>query len=1500
MERVLFVDLDQVEPGWVWLTYRLRGELAAPPVKISVSELGNLHARAEADYYATLPEDLDVRARLLQEMGEILFSFLNRPERVLSHYLERTEGSADVLVLALTVKQRLAHLPWELLHDGRHFLVTGPFPVVPVRLVGGQAAPRPPRARDLRLLFMACAPTDLTAALDYEWEEARISEAVRGPASLDIREEPYGNLDELKWLIESYGADDFDVVHLTGHASHTVAGPRFLTETLVGGRLPASAHDLAKALRYRAPGLVFLSGCRTAEDADAGAVPSLARDLIERLTTPMVIGWGRPVVDRGAAEAAAILYGSLARGLSPAEALADTYGRLAERGVAYWHLLRMFVRLTDEQMPGPLVTAARSRDRDLPPRRRHDSAAGLSLPDARSFVDRKRNVQLALRSLDPSYPTPGKVGLVIQGLGGIGKTWLAGQVLRRIRESQPDGKLRLVGVGNSRAYLTENSLLDAIRDNAELGQALSDAQRSGGDLKSQLTRFLNRASSSVVFVIDEFEINFRPDPTARIESANQRQVRFERGRATLLPDAAATLVALVSALDDADQEHRLLITTRYLPELGCMRHLEVLHLTSLSESDVEKLVTRRSLERQLPRPVVQRIRELAGQNPRLLNWLFDNAVDNISLDDPLVREELRRKRESFLTEEIAADMLLGSRDPESLRLLKAAAPYRGHVSADVLARLTGAPRQATAGRADELVRLSLFEMTEDAAGVRRYGVPLVLETRFTDSDPDAERARYNAAARELAAEVKSFEPDDPRELDRAALSEINRLAVVARDADMVVRTAVALGNVALFHYRFPEALETGNRVITSYPDHRLYLILADAEAELGNAASSALYYERAIESCPEDEIGDRAAILASRSWFEETKDVALATDSALTAVDLAKRGGRPVTLAFAQRQAARMILIRQGAAAVTEARSHLADAAAAAEQLHDRGIEAASVRLYLASDVLLPYGDSEEAVREMATVNAVYERNGLYLHQAIALQEMASSWLGLGKPDQADELVQRARRITEAFPSMRIEAASDMLAGDIAFARSQLDDAVKLYERAARNAEDIGDVGRAALIWMRMARTYRRMGQREQAADAEAVASALFSQAHSVIGRIELLLAATEDDQGEDFGSRSLRAREAAALARSANAPYLELRAWTALVDMAYTQGSPTDDLVTILERLLELQRLVNPDDRAGRALTLHRLGSLLVDRQQYEEAQPFLDEARSMYAELADQEQNLGLVHRLLATVASTQERLEDATGHLRQSALLHHRVGDDAAAATALRELASVQATRRAAVPAPEQILRTALNLAREARAVGVEQQILEDLAVLARGRQADDWRAQALAAARRAEPVQLVVGQDIVEPFDPESGGIALSEIARVRGELQEEDDLTLPVVRLMDDLSLPRREYAIYFWGERVYQGSVLGNAARELPPDQLPSSADVTDEPGYLGRIEWIRSRRKRGEPAEAPLIDPATVAATNLKQLARRHRDLLTADRPPAVSYPVVEAMSLEELLGQF
>ena len=267
---------------------------------------------------------------------------------------------------------------------------------------------------------------------------------------------------------------------------------------------------------------------------------------------------------------------------------------------------------------------------------------------------------------------------------------------------------------------------------------------------------------------------------------------------------------------------------------------------------------------------------------------------------------------------------------------------------------------------------------------------------------------------------------------------------------------------------------------------------------------------------------------------------------------------------------------------------------------------------------------------------------------------------------------------------------------------------------------------------------------------------------------------------------------------------------------------------------------------------------------------------------------------------VARTQERIEDATGHLKQSALLHHQAGDNAAAAVGLRELASIQAAQRGgAVPLPEQILRTALNLAREARAAGVEQQILEDLAALAGGRQVSVWRAQALAAARRAEPIQLVVGQDIVEPFDPASDGIGLIEIARVRRELQE-DDLTLPVVRVTDDPSLPRREYAIYFWGERVYQGLVPGDAARELAPDQLSGSADVTDEPGYLGRIEWIRSRRTRGEPGEAPLIDPATVAATNLKQLARRHRDLVTADRPPGVSYPLVEAMSLEELLGQF
>ncbi|GAA1752727.1 CHAT domain-containing protein [Luedemannella helvata] len=1485
MEQVLHIDLDQVDVDVVRLTIRDRDIPLHEPIEIPLSELGEMLNRAEVDYYAPLPEDPDERLAWLESLGQKLFAFLDRPRRLLSSYIERTEGSWTVLVLALKMSHRLTHLPWELLHDGRSFLVAAPFPVVPVRWVRGQARARTPRNSALRLLFMGCAPDDVPVPLDYELEEASIRAATRDRPAARIQPESSGNLAEFRRMVESYPEGTFDVVHLTGHASHTIGGPRFITETVAGQRYYASAEDLAGALQFRPPAVLFLSGCRTAEDADAGAVPSLSAELARRITTPVVIGWGRPVSDAAASTAAAALYGALHRGLSPAEALADTYRALIGRGVTHWHLLRMFARLTTAgRLTGPLVSAAPDEMPDVSSLPGAGTwAVGIPVPDPSKFIGRRREAQRALRALDQSSGGE-KVGMLIHGFGGIGKTALVGRVLGLLRDNRPRDFAWTVGLAGR--YLTMASLLAAIGDHPHPAVQLDEIRRAGHPPRRLLQLLLERVSGAFLFVIDEFEINYRAHPE-HVTKENRHKIAFRDGEPLLATDAADTLTALVLAIHAVNRGHRILITSRYRPDLDCLRFLDVFQLRAPEPYDLDKMITRESASRDLTDRTLRRVRELAGRNPRALTFLLAIAQRNLALDDAAVREKLRACRDDFLDVEIAADLLLDSRDPASQRLLKVATPYQLHVPAVVLATLAGDSLAETERRCADLEGLSLLELLEHE-GQPRYLVPPLLQARLRDTDADSQRAKHAAAAEVLAGHVDHTKPN------RSILAEVYRLANVSQRADLIVPAAVALSMLALSQYQTTEAIEVASAVVTAYPHHLLYLVLASAEAELGHADKGELYYQQAIQLCPTDNDIDRATILVDRSYFQENRNVPAATADALEALELARQESRPDILARCLRQTARMLLRKHGPQARADAERMLDEAAEIARQLPDNGQEYANVVLYRATDLMIRFASPEEAAQAMAVALDIYERNGQILHQAVALQEMAAGWLLQQDADRAAEFLDRAHRANQLLPSKRVEAINCMLDGEVAFLRNQLPEAIDQYQQAVDTVLEIGDTVRAAELLTRMSNIFRQQGNQAEARRAVAAANELLAQGSSPLGQIEALLSDMQTDQaaGETHAALS-KARQAAALARAADAAEVEIRAWQAFVETAYDLDSAPDDFAAILGRLLDLQRSPQTDDRAGAASTLVRLGSLLIEADQHAEAEPSLVEALALHTDLEDLS-GQGLTYRLLAKVAEAGNNLHEAACRLRAGILRYQDADDDESIALLLRELAAIQ-TKRGADPEP--ILLTALALARKSRATGVEQQVLADLAALAA--EAGDteiaatWQLQAEAAANRSDPVRIIIGDDVLGPFDPDLGGTALSEIARIRGELQAEGGLHLPPVRLMDSNDMPGRGYVIHFWGTPVYRGSIPGEWAVPMPPGNLPGRRDTTtEEPGYLGRVRWGRGRRR---PPEA--IDPAVVVATNLKQLASRHRELLAAGQAPPVPYDAADAARIADVL---
>lgn len=339
--RTLHIKLRFLDTDYVELLYFFENPNQSQRRRLRLADVYDLLQIVERDYYIALPEDF-------VKTGRRIYDWLDGSDRWFEQMLSSNQG--EDLVLAISTTGRLAHLPWEILHDGNSFLLQRVHPAtVPVRWVIDEKAPstvvlsgtNSPANRALRVLFMAASPLGIKPQLDYELEEGDILKAtVRQPLSLIVEES--GCLVELGNLVASYERNYFDVLHLTGHAEITEQGSCFLMETETGECHRASATEIARALQARLPPVVFLSGCHTGQSASSGTIPSMAEGLLSQ-GAQAVLAWGRPVVERQAIDAAAELYKRLSSACTLAEAIASTYQLLIEQQADDWHLLRLYV-----------------------------------------------------------------------------------------------------------------------------------------------------------------------------------------------------------------------------------------------------------------------------------------------------------------------------------------------------------------------------------------------------------------------------------------------------------------------------------------------------------------------------------------------------------------------------------------------------------------------------------------------------------------------------------------------------------------------------------------------------------------------------------------------------------------------------------------------------------------------------------------------------------------------------------------------------------------------------------------------------------------------------------------------------------------------------------------------------------------------------------------------------------------------------------------------------
>ena len=382
-------------------------------------------------------------------------------------------------------------LPFELLyHNG--FLV--PLRMHLTRHVSDWGRKRTPTLenRPLKILFMACSPQDAYPVLEYEKEEEMIFE-VTEDLPVELHVEDTGSLE---WLGEQLAANEYDVVHIMGHAGIGNNDPFFLMEDGEGSSVQVTPSQLWEQLNLNLPGLVFLSGCRTGETPQHTAAASFAQHLVSGHVSS-VLGWGLPVSDIGARFAARKLYFELSRGKNILDAVFETRYELFINHPEDWSLLRLFSDGTPLSVP--LVKEGqkiRLKPRKLQYRYLEGSQVKVL---EKGFIGRRRQIQQGLRCLRKDGA---KIGLLLHGTGGLGKSCLAGKFSERLSDHD-----LIIVHGELNELTFHEALKDAFtRNDDAVGEELLTRQEELPDKIRRMCSSVFQEKNHLI-LLDDFEQN---------------------------------------------------------------------------------------------------------------------------------------------------------------------------------------------------------------------------------------------------------------------------------------------------------------------------------------------------------------------------------------------------------------------------------------------------------------------------------------------------------------------------------------------------------------------------------------------------------------------------------------------------------------------------------------------------------------------------------------------------------------------------------------------------------------------------------------------------------------------------------------------------------------------------------------------------------------------------------------------------------------------------------
>ena len=724
--------------------------------------------------------------------------------------------------------EELRGLPWEGL---RHPEVDGPLALHPLVVFYRLAVASPtPRCVEgpLRIVVAIAAPLDGESKLDYESELRNIVASVREARAggAEVRIVTFATTAEIN---KALGAGNVHVLHISCHGS---AG-QLILEDENGSARPVTARTLIEEAipPGKMPPVICLSACDTNVTDRPNNLPAVADELVSS-GAPAVIGTETSVSDRYATLVFARVYAELAKAPEPDPATALAAARRQvlracessersrdrhEQVLSGWSVVTIQAASSRETLFDP-TTARPSRNDSSPVVSEVGDLPALS---PGSFVGRRRE-QLEIPRLlaDEDHG-----GVVLHGIGGIGKTSLANEILRRVGE-QRDGVVFVTLSGAVTAEEILQGIIAELKIDAYSQGQLPDPRFLGkleflGDPRidwNSRTSFLRKEFLKripIIIVLDNFEDNL--SPANRNEEDLRRDDSGSHGERRIKDRQLADFLA---ALAKTQGPSSLLITCRYRFELpdDSGEHLRWWGLGPLSFSETLRLAWDLPHVEALDDYQLHVLWASIGGHPRTLEML-DALLGHGRGRLPRIEQELKQRLKETLPDgmdvagwlnrprdldvsvaeavtlaanDVLLPQLLDLLSPEAKRLLMGLALFRRPVERSAATFVLGAPVEGGAAEngangapylpfatelpvddlLDELVSTTLLTRLENANG--------------SSSQWFVHRWTASALERQEESAVETAEEDKAERHRRAALYWMwhYRTTIQSREADV--------------------------------------------------------------------------------------------------------------------------------------------------------------------------------------------------------------------------------------------------------------------------------------------------------------------------------------------------------------------------------------------------------------------------------------------------------------------------------------------------------------------------------------------------------------------------------------------------------------------------------------------------------------------------------------------------------------------------------------------